>query len=523
VFLATSSEIKEIDRKTIQETGIPSIVLMENAGRSSCEIILNLFSEKENFLIFAGSGNNGGDGLVVARYLINKQKNVRIYLATTSEKNLTAECQINYHILKKMEASITIINEENIQELQINNQTIIIDALLGNGINGELRGYKKEIINKINSSSATKVSIDIPSGLSADKQSASIALKADYTISLQFPKLSQILYPSSTFYGKSFIVDIGLNEVFAENFQRQLITKKDIYTPKREINTHKYNYGHLAIIAGKEEMLGATILCAKSFLRAGGGLVTCILPKERQSTICNFLPESMSLAISGKSAKEDIKIIQDYLVRKKVTSLIIGPGLGVSESNIEFISKLLELPVTIILDADALNTISLDSQRIFKQLANRKELTVLTPHIGEMSRLLKKNPEEISNNLEENALELATLTNCIIVAKSYISIITDKNKSIFYSNIGTPSLAKAGTGDCLTGIIAFFLTNFPSATKATLSAVYYHGLASKIISEEYSENSLLASDISSYIAKAYKYCQKYQFQKISPFVVDFSY
>ncbi|MCW4572408.1 NAD(P)H-hydrate dehydratase [Venenivibrio stagnispumantis] len=496
-----ASEIALIDKKTIEETGIASLVLMENAGRSCYQIIKEKFNGLKKVAVFVGSGNNGGDGLVIARYLLRDKIDVDVYILSNDENKLSADNKKNLEIFKNFGGKYKFIAENNINEIYLNDVDLIIDAIFGTGFKPPISGYREEIIKLINKSNKKVVSVDIPSGLSADSgKIEGEFIKADITITFGFKKLVHILYPASEYCGEVYLVDISLNEKYAEDIKRYILTKDIIKLPKREKTGHKYTFGHVAVIGGSVGKSGAVIMASKSASVSGAGLVTAIVPSSINQIVETNLIEEMSIPVSDKdgifsSSEEIINILKNG----KFSSIVVGMGMSVNENTTEIVKSLLNIDKPIVIDADGLNNLAkIENYEIL--LKEREKPTVLTPHIGEFQRLIKR---EIPEDLEEIAKDFAIKTNSYLVLKSARTIIATPDGKVYYNIIGNAGMATAGTGDVLAGMLGA-LINRLLTEEAVKTAVYLHSFAGDLAKLAKSEESLKATAIIEFIPQAIK-------------------
>ncbi len=503
-----AEEMAFADENTIKLTGIPSLVLMENAGRTTAEIILKRYSDKNNFTIIAGSGNNGGDGLVVARYLQRYGKNVEIFILADSRSKLSADNLKNLEIIEINGGKVFIGGEEKIPKIRngIKNSDVVIDAIFGTGFRPPVKGYREKVIEIINKYSKNTVSIDIPSGLSANtgKIEGSF-VKSDLTVTFAYPKLVHILYPASEFCGEVYVIDISIDENYLKEVHRYLILPENLKLPERKKDSHKYNYGHVLIIGGSVGKTGAVIMSSKSANVSGAGLVTAVIPKSLDPILEQNLIEEMTIPVDeknglfGKKAKFEIL---DIIKNGKFTSIVVGMGMSVNEHTTDLVNKLLNIKMPLVIDADGLNNLAI-IDNFEEKLRKRKFPTVLTPHVGEMSRLTGIPTKEINENLEKTAKKFAQKTGCFVVLKSSRTVIATPDEKVFYSIRGNEGMATAGTGDVLSGILGTLINRLP-VEEAVKLGVYLHGLSGDLAVEETGKESLKATDLIKYIPFAYK-------------------
>ncbi len=494
--LVSGKLMAQIDKYTINEIGIPGAVLMENAGKGAYLQFLEDFAPKkeDNILIVCGKGNNGGDGFVIARYLVNNGfKNVKTVLLTNSE-NLKGDALLNYKIAKKFNVDIEEIttSEKFLKFLNSNNFDFIFDGILGTGLNSEVRDFYKEIIKRINDYNAIKIAIDIPSGLCSVRGiPLGTCVKANKTYTFGIKKIGLSTYPGVLYSGEVKVIDISIpnNLPFEINdFELDIEIIKNIYKIRQK-HFHKGNFGHALILGGSVGFSGAVIMASKSALKSGCGLVTAIIPEEINQIFESNVQEAMSYPFNIKKFY-DMEELIEFINSKN--AILIGPGLGTSNDAKNFLYELIEkIKIPIILDADALNIISEEDVNILKKLNIPK---IITPHPGEFSRLTKLEKEEIQNNRIEVAKNFAKEFNCIVVLKGFRTVITD-GKMSYICPKGNDALAKGGSGDVLGGIIVSFLAQKYSPLESSILGVWIHGLTGEICSEKFCAETVIAEDL----------------------------
>lgn len=501
-----AKEMAFADENTINLTGIPSLVLMENAGRTTTQITLDKYKDKENFVVVAGSGNNGGDALVVARYLFKAGKKVKTYILSSSRQKLSQDNLKNLEIYENIGGEVLFITEKNLRKLQfaLKNADVIIDGIFGTGFKPPVKGYREKVIKIINNSKKPVVSVDIPSGLFSDSgQIEGEFIKADITITFAYPKLCHILYPASEYCGEVFVVDISIDEHYLQEIKRYILTPKNILLPKRKKNSHKYTYGHNLVIGGSVGKSGAVIMASKASTKAGAGLTTALIPQEINQVVESNLIEEMSIPVSSKDglfSKKALGEIKNIIKKGKFSSITIGMGMSINDSTLSIIEYILKVKKPIVIDADGLNNLALIDN--FKNLLKkRKYPTILTPHVGEMSRLTGLETSYINNNLEEVAKEFSKDTESIVVLKSSRVVIAYKYE-VYYSIKGNEGMATAGTGDVLAGILGA-LVNRLEPLEAVKTGVYLHGFSGDLAVKDLGVESLKATDLIDYLPKAY--------------------
>lgn len=493
----SSDQVRKADTYTIKNEPVSSIVLMERAA-GACVEWLKKFQDLsiKNVLIFCGPGNNGGDGLAIARMLHEKQIHVSVFIPDESSK-LSEDCSINLHRAKECGIDLRLI--ETFELNLVKESSILVDALFGSGLSKPLEGNYKKLVDTINKSKCITISIDIPSGLYADKpvdSSKDSVINADYTLCFQFPKLA-FLFPENEYYtGNWQVLPIGLNPDFirselCRNYFVEFEDVKGILRPRSRFS-HKGTFGHALLIGGSKGKIGASVLMGKACLRSGAGLVTVHLPNCGYTTIQTAMPELMVSVDSDENECTQIPHLDSY------SAIAAGPGLGTGKSTANMIKHLIQqAKVPLLLDADALNILS-DNPT---WLAFLPKNSVLTPHPGEFGRLAGKT----SNSFDR--LEVLR-SFCIkyslnIVLKGAYTVICSPLGNCYFNPTGNPGMATGGSGDVLTGIIAGLLTQGYNPTEACILGVYLHGLAGDLAAENTGYESLLAGDIIENLGKGF--------------------
>lgn len=485
-------KIREADAYTIENEPISSIDLMERAASTIYEWFMKRCKSKEvSVKIFCGVGNNGGDGLALARMLFFTDIIPQVFMVRLSDK-MSLDCEINFNRLKE-ETEVPIYDIFSDDEFpQISDNEIIIDAVFGSGLNRKVEGFAAELIRHLNNNKAVRIAIDIPSGLSADTIYTSYQhdaiFKADYTLSFQFPKLSFMFPENDVFVGRWEVLDIGLHKDYIEAAETMnFYTTEDVAMPilrKRSKFSHKGTYGHALLVAGSEGKTGAALLSAEACLRTGVGLLTAHLPKSAVLPMQIYLPEAMIDIDKSDAHCSEINDILSY------TAIGAGPGLGKDVETVIALKKIIqEATVPLVLDADALNIIA-DNPTWLSFLPDK---TILTPHPKEFERLFGKT----CNSYERLEIQrkMSAVHNIIIVLKGAHTAITFPNGSCFFNSTGNPGMATAGSGDVLTGMILSLLAQRYTPEEAALLAVYLHGKAGDKAAKEKGEMSMIARDI----------------------------
>lgn len=502
----SAKQIREADAFTIAREPVASIDLMERAATACFRWLVSLFSVDRHFHIYVFNGNNGGDGLAIARMLHLSGYHVHVY-EVKNEREPSADFAENKNrLLLTGFKNFAVISDKS--ELIPHHQNdIIIDSLFGTGLSGAIKGLAAEVIKHINQSDVTVVSIDMPSGMFADQTSFLInhaVVKADHTLSFQVIKKAFLMKANSEFTGDVHILPIGLDENFIRSVKTQdsILETDDIKSliRKRKSFSHKGDYGHAAIIAGSFGKAGAAVLAAKASVTAGAGLTTAIVPRCAYSIIQISVPEAMCICPPFKSVSHD-----DYLHLpfdfnpEKFTAVGMGPGLGKNKSTAGLLKKILSrYKKPVVIDADALNILS-ENKDLLKLIPPH---SILTPHAGEFERLAGK--AEIDFHRIELLKKFAKEFQCIMVLKGRYTCIAASDGKCYFNTTGNPSMAKGGSGDVLTGMITGWLAQGYEPLHAAMIAVHLHGLAGDAALKEKTENAVTASDLIHYSASLLK-------------------
>ena len=519
MFLVTASQMQDMDKQTIESFGIPGLVLMENAGRGAFDFLLKKFKniKAKKIAVMAGRGNNGGDGFVIARYLMEKGINVNTFLLS-SKKKVKGDAKVNMDLAQKLCdrsntcSIIEIPDADTFKDLKsrILHHDLFIDAILGTGINSDVRGFFKDAIALINSSKRPVFSVDIPSGLHSDTgQPLGAAVKADATATFAFAKAGHILYPGNSYTGDLEVIDIGIPKFIAleKNIKLSLIEKNEIaacFSP-REFQSHKGSYGHLLVIAGSAGKTGASALCANAAMRCGTGLVTLGVAKSLNKIIEPQVIEPMThpLPEKEKGILSDNCFDEIQTLLKKKQALAIGPGLGTRKATEKLVNRLIEKSdVPVIIDADAINCIAKNPEILKK----KKTSAILTPHPGEMANLCNLTISKIQADRIGIASQFAKDHDIILVLKGAQTVVSLPTGKSFICPTGNPGMASGGMGDVLTGMIAGFCAQGFSPEKASLAGVFIHGMCADILASDMGAFGFLATDMIQMIPKTIHQC-----------------
>lgn len=510
--VASGAQMREMDRITIEEIGIPGIVLMENAAQAVAKVCLEYVKKFENpkVAVVCGGGNNGGDGFAVARILKCSGVESKIIFIGNEEK-LVADALTNYKVAKNMDISVTtdISNSECIFQ----NVDVIIDGIFGTGFTGEPRMAAAEVIKKINQSGKHIISIDIPSGVNADTAAAGEnCVKADETVTFALPKVGTILYPGAYYCGKLTVVDICIPQKNAEKagVKVNILTQDEAcqWLPIRNARSNKGTFGKLYVIAASEEMTGAGVLCCKAGYKSGCGLVYACMPQKCCDIMHMLVPEAVAKplrAIDGKVYENSIEDIEVDLEIAK--AIVIGPGMGQSEGVSIFVEKvLLAAKGKVLIDADGLNAIA-KNKDVLKEM---KCIPIITPHPGEMSRLTGIQVQDILKDTIGTALNFAMQYKTIVVLKDARTVIASPTGEVYINTTGNCAMAKGGSGDVLSGIIGGLLAQGMDSFRAAVLGVYIHGICGDLAAEEMGHYGVLAGELADYVAFSTKKLEQWR-------------
>jgi len=495
--LLNAIEMRQIDEYTINVLGIPSLVLMERAALETTHIIRSRIQKSDRIIVICGAGNNGGDGIAIARMLYLKGYNVKAFF-TGDVTKASDETKKQLKIIKNLGLS------EYNDNVDLNHAEVIIDAVFGIGLSKPITGKYSEIIRAVNESKATVYAVDIPSGINCtDGKVMGCAVKADHTVTFGYNKIGLVLYPGADYAGEVHVVDIGFPKQAADhvNPRTAVLEASDLSElPKRRSYSNKGTYGKILVIAGSRNMSGACYFSAKSAYSTGAGLVKVLTAHENRVILGSSLPEAI-LETYNEGA------INQEAVKKAISwadVIVLGPGLGLSDAARQLVNvTLCTSKVPVIIDADALNILAKD----MKPLRNRTCPVILTPHIKEMARLVDMETAQITENLIEICKGVSVNERLICVLKDARTIITAPEGKTYINMSGNNGMSTGGSGDVLTGIIAGLAAGGTATNifggrelfKAAVLGVFCHGLAGDAACKAKGEYALLASDIIDYI------------------------
>ncbi len=496
--LFTCKQIAGIDQLTTKFESISSIDLMERASFRIADWVIKNMNHDRQVYLFAGPGNNGGDALAIARMLAWSNLKCTVFLSDFGREP-KGDPAINWQRLEEQNKVVLkrIDSEDSIPEIPTD--AIVIDGLFGSGLNKSLDGLAKKIVEQINQSGATVISIDIPSGLFGEdnsKNDLSAIVKANHTLTFQFPKLSFLFPENCQFVGDWTVLPIGLHPNAIEQTETpyHFLTKEFISgkIKTREKFSHKGTYGHALLIAGSYGKMGASVLASQACLRSGVGLLTSHVPELGYEIIQNSVPEAMTSIDPSETVFSEVPDISNF------SAIGIGPGLDKKQETQKAFETLLQAkPTKLVIDADALNILS-ENQDWYSLLP---ENAILTPHPKEFERLAGAS----FNSFErlQKQLQFSAKYKVIVVCKGAHSCITLPDGKVFFNSTGNPGMATGGSGDVLTGIILGLLAQNYTAKDTSLIGVYLHGMAGDLAATEIGEYSLIAGDLISQLGKAF--------------------
>lgn len=493
--VVTGKEMKKIDDYTIHHIGIPSMVLMERAALAlTQEIVKRPFIKNEKVLILCGTGNNGGDGIAIGRLL--KSQDIKVQVIILGKKNkLSQETSQQLQIAKNLSVPIYEYNEINVLA-EIEESDVIIDAIFGTGLSREIEGEIGCVIDKVNNEDAFVFSVDIPSGISSDcGKVLGKAIQANITVTFGLPKVGILMYPGAEYTGEVKIVDIGFPKEAYEQIKAKHFIYDKTYTkflPKRKSRSNKGTYGKILVVAGSVNMSGAAYLSAFAAYRTGAGLVRILTEEENRTILQTNLPEAILTTYSvedGDVRAESIVDVQEAIIWADV--IIIGPGLGIEEKTKTLLKMVLQVSKgPIIIDADGLN-VSADQMNLLRV----NQPLIITPHPGEMARLVKVPIKAVLEDIISYGIQLSKEYELICVLKDARTIVANEKEEVFINTSGNHGMATAGAGDVLTGIIGALIGQGLDPYAAACLGVYIHGKAGDLAKRKLSTYSLTARDI----------------------------
>ena len=501
IKVVTAKEMQELDRRAVVEYGIPSLVLMENAGAETARALVTAYPAASRVAVLCGRGNNGGDGFVVARHLLNRGTTVETLLLARRH-DIKGDARVNLEILEKMGgAPVEVTGADGLAALpqRISRADVVVDALLGTGAQGPARDFLAEVIEAVNRAARPVVSVDLPSGLSADDpEPPGPAVRAALTVTFALPKRCLLLYPAAGHAGTVRVVDIGLPADLCRDpaLTLGLLEAADAAAafPPRDAAAHKGSFGHVLVIAGSVGKTGAAALASLAAQRVGAGLVTLAIPASLNDVMEIKLTEVMTEPLPETEARSLGLPALERLVRlaEGKSAVAIGPGLSTHPSTQKLVRELLpSLRLPVVLDADGINALAGQAQL----LAGAGGPIILTPHPGELSHLLGVARDEVLRQRLCLVPEVASRFNVTLVLKMARTLIASGARETVIVPTGNPGMATGGTGDVLTGLIAGLLAQGADLGLAARAGAYVHGLAGDLAAERLGQEAMLAGDL----------------------------
>ena len=515
--VVTAAEMRQIDQDTIEGIGIPGIVLMETAGSAIVRAIEQHYPTCQRIGILVGKGNNGGDGLVIARQLAHAGRDVHLFLVSPAD-SFTGEAAINLQIAKRLGLQIEEILTDagfygtGTVPTTLASCELLVDAMFGTGLRDTVRGSIATVIKTLNNLSIPILSVDLPSGLDANTgHSLGVCVQADRTVTIGLPKRGLLVHPGAEFAGKLEVVDIGFPEqvIDAQGIKVNwtTTTQASQWVPPRPPASHKGTYGRVLVVAGSTGMTGAAALSSEAALRAGAGLVTLATPKHLNPILEGLLPEVMTLPLpetdAGSLSVSATSAILEFAEKTK-SVLAIGPGLSQHPDTVRLVHQLVRenreqaLNLRMVVDADGLNALSQAPEVI--SLLDKE--AILTPHPGEMSRLTNTSVSSLEADRIRTAQQFASEHNLTLVFKGAPTVTGLANGDVWINSTGNSGMATGGMGDVLTGIIAGLMAQGVSSERAAALGVYIHGLAGDMTAEVFGMHGLIASDVLKAVPRA---------------------
>ena len=489
-FLADGLEMRGMDRYSIETIGIPSIVLMEHAAAAAVDEMRGCLEGQPSILIVCGTGNNGADGLAMARLLDNEGYAVQV-VPVGNQMKATEEWKTQAEICSRL--GIPFVHQElSAEYIRSNRIGVVVDGLFGTGLSRMVTGAFQDAIEAINRSGAYVVSIDIPSGISADSGAVlGCAVKADLTVTFQCEKLGMALYPGKEYCGQTVVRDIGIPPVSQRTVAPRAFTMDETdleQMPERPAYSNKGTFGRVLVIAGAKNMAGAAILSGTGAYRSGAGLVRVLTVEENRVILQSTLPEAILTTYSGKELPLDV--LEEAC--GWASSIVIGPGLGLSDQTTSLLRYVLQYrKAPVVIDADGLNTLAVHRE----MLDSLGENAVLTPHLGEMSRLIGMPVSHITMDLPETARTFSERYGAVLVMKDAKTLVADGKSRLYVNTCGNSGMATGGSGDVLAGVIGGLLAGGMEPFEAASYGVLLHSLAGDAAAAELGERAVTAGEI----------------------------
>lgn len=497
--IVTAEQMREFDRRAQDDFGVPSLTLMENAGRSVAEAARSMLDGAigRRVAVIAGRGNNGGDGFVAARLLHDARAKVTVFLLA-DPADVSGDAKTNLDILLKAKIPLKPIQTASVHESALRDSEIVVDAIFGTGLRGEVTGLASDVIRAINACGRPVVAVDLPSGLDADTGRIwGVCVRADCTVTFALPKIGMMIYPGADCVGDLIVADIGIPHQLCDEVTTEVTGEAWVAErlPKRAPDAHKGTFGTALVIAGFPGLTGAAAMAGEAALRTGAGLSTVAVPIGLQDVMAAKLTEVMTAGLPETESRAlSSNALQPALdLSEKATALVLGCGLGTHAETCEFVRQFVRsVRKRVVIDADGLNCLAGDPS----VLEGEHGELVITPHPGEMARLLGTAAAEIQSNRIETAKSAASRFRSVVVLKGARTVIADPSGRAFLNTTGNAGMATGGTGDVLSGAIGGLLAQGLSPFDAAVCGVYIHGRAGDIAAAELGEAGMIAGDVS---------------------------
>jgi hydroxyethylthiazole kinase-like uncharacterized protein yjeF len=513
--VVTNAEMKKIDSWAMKKLGIPSSVLMENAGRGCVDVLEKYYDlDGLRVLVVCGKGNNGGDGFVVGRHLHNRGAEVKMVLLGSAQQ-LKGDALLNFKLAKR--GNLDVIQTTRVSVLdnlcQVFHPDVIVDGIFGTGFAGTPEGLYAAAIDVLNKTDAFILSIDIPSGVNGDDgQFKKTCVIADATATMCLPKRGNYLFPGRAFCGELYTIDIGIPYTLID-YEYPRVTEYDdvaAMLPYRPPDGHKGTFGHVLVIAGARGFSGAAAMAAHAALKVGAGMVHLAAPRGIMDALESKLLEVVKLPL--EQTPEETISPQAYStlepLLKSSEAIVIGPGITTHPETARFVQTILpHITSPLVIDADAINILA----QFPRLISKIKAPIVLTPHPGELSRLIKMNPGQINKKRIDLAAKYAKEFNCVMVLKGAPTVVSTRSGVTFINPTGNSGLASGGSGDVLVGMIGGLIAQKMTPLNAAVAAAFLHGLCADLVIEESNEYSLVAGDLIEYIPEALNFILRRQF------------
>ncbi len=508
--ILNATQMRQADRRTIDDIGIPSLVLMENAGRQVVAAMEATYNDllDSRVAVVCGRGNNGGDGFVVARTLLQRGVDVLVFVVGAIAE-VRGDARLNLEILGRMGLTAVEIDDPQTWELHFSEIAacdLIVDALFGTGLSKPLEGMLETVVADINASGIPVVAIDLPSGLSGDTSDLiGDSIRAATTVTLGAPKPSLVLPPAEMHAGSVVIADIGIPQDVIEGVDGPylaLLTREEMRAliEPRTADANKGDFGHVLVVAGSVGKTGSAYLAATGALRSGAGLVSIATPEPCLPIIAAMAPEYMTIPLPATAGGGIDATAVDRVLESARDVLAIGPGLGTAPETQAFVRTIVDrATMPLVIDADGLNAFASDPDRLTGREGRE---VIITPHPGEMARLVGMSTDEVQASRLEIARNFAVAHHVYVVLKGHRTLVATPEERVFICTTGNPGMATGGTGDVLTGMVAAWLAQLLDAEAACKLAVYLHGIAGDLADADFGEISMTSGDLADHLSDA---------------------